>query len=79
MTAPSPVPGANPFGLTYQAQQYDNWVGGGQAPYSASTVFDALADAPAAGLTAATSPAHVFAENTNPPVGAGDNEPGGTP
>lgn len=67
MTAPGPVPGANPYVGTYQVKQFDTtW-----PPHE--SVLDALADPPDAGIAAETSPDHVFAENTDPPVGAGGN------
>lgn len=67
MTAPGPVPGTNPHTLTYQVKQYDTTIP------PRESVLDALADPPDAGIAAETSPDHVFAENTNPPVGAGGN------
>lgn len=67
MTAPGPVPGANPYTKAYQAKQFDcSWP-------PAESVLDALADPPAAGIAAEVSPDNVFEENTNPPVGAGGN------
>jgi hypothetical protein len=71
MTAPGPVSGANPWTLSYQSRQYDTSV-----PPRRS-VLDSLVTPPASGITAEVSPAKVFAENTNPPVGAGGNEPVG--
>lgn len=68
MTAPGPVPGTNPHTLSYQSKQFDTTIP------PRESVLDALASPPAAGITAETSPAHVFAENTNPPIGAGGNE-----
>jgi hypothetical protein len=74
MTAPSPIPGTNPYTLAYQNSQF-----GTDTPPAAVTpsftVFGHLQNPPAAGVTAAASPSVLFAENTNPPVGAGDNEP----
>lgn len=77
MSAPTPMYGANPWGGMYQTSQYDNWVAGGNQPYAAETVFNAVESPSAAGVAASASPSILFAENTNPPVGAGDNETGG--
>ena len=71
MTAPAPVPGNNPWQLTYQTKQYDTTV---PPQYS---VLDALAEPSQAALAAEVSPANVFAENASPPPGAGGNEPAG--
>lgn len=73
MTAPSPVPGANPYTLAYQNSQFGTDTPPGSVT-PAFTVFQHLADPPAAGVTASASPSLLFAENTNPPVGAGGNE-----
>lgn len=75
MTAPTPMYGANPYTGTYQKSQFDNWAGGGNTPWSTGTIFDTLVTPPSQAVTAAQSPRVVFAENTNPPVGAGGNEP----
>lgn len=65
MTAPSPVPGSNPYTLSYQVEQFDNtWP-------PAKTVLDSLKTPPASGISAETSPDKLFRENTSPPVGAG--------
>jgi hypothetical protein len=74
MTAPRPIAGTNPYTLGYQKAQFDSWLAGGQNPMSTNTVLDTLSNPPAAGITAEVSPAFLFAENTNPPVGAGGNE-----
>jgi hypothetical protein len=67
MTAPGPVPGTNPHTLSYQSKQFDTtW-----PPHE--SVLDALANPPAAGIAAETTPDHLFAENTDPPVGSGGN------
>lgn len=64
---PSPVAGANPFPLTYQTKQYDTTIPPRESP------LDALANPPAAGIAAETSPDEVFEENTNP-SSSGDTE-----
>ena len=71
MTAPGPLAGLNPWTKTYQTEQFDTT----QPP--AKSVLDSLATPPAAGITAETTPAHVFAERDNPPPGAGGNPSGG--
>lgn len=72
MTAPGPVPGTNPYTGAYQTQQYDQGLSASLPHgYADSSVFDALNAPPAAGVSAQTSPDHLFEENTNPPVGAG--------
>jgi hypothetical protein len=58
--------------LTYQVKQYDTTIP------PRESVLDALNAPPAAGIAAETSPAHVFNENTHPPVGAGGNTGNGT-
>lgn len=68
MTAPGPVSGANPYTLAYQSSQFSTAV-----PAKTKSVLDALANPPAAGITAETTPAHVFAARDTPPVGAGGN------
>lgn len=72
MTAPTPLYGANPYTLAYQSRQFDV-----QDDYRSTgqTVLDALVNPPAAGIAAEASPSIVFAENTNPTVGADDDEP----
>lgn len=70
MTAPGPVPGANPWIGTYQVKQYSTHI-----PPLTNSVLDALASPPASGVTA-ENPTNIYLENTNPPVGSGDNEPG---
>jgi hypothetical protein len=73
MTAPSPVPGANPWVGSYQTSQF----GTDTDPAStvpSFTVFQHLEDPPEAGVTASASPSILFNENTDPPVGAGGNE-----
>ena len=67
MTAPGPVPGANPYPLAYQSKQFDTSIP------PKETVLDSLVNPPAAGITAEASPSILFAENTNPPVWAGGN------
>jgi hypothetical protein len=69
-------PGANPWTLAYQQGQFDSWLAGGQSPMSTNTVLDTLASPPSAGITAEASPSILFLENTQPPVGAGGNDPG---
>lgn len=69
---PSPVAGANPYTLGYQSRQYSTSV-----PIKTVSVLDALATPPAAGITAETTPAHVFNTRDHPPIGAGGNEPAG--
>lgn len=75
MTAPTPLYGSNPYTGAYQKSQFDSWAGGGNTPWSNGTIFDTLVNPPAGAVAAATSPDKVFAANTSPPVGAGDNEP----
>lgn len=72
MSAPGPLPGSNPWSGTYQTEQFDQGHSA-ELPhgYGDHSVFDALDAPPAAGVTAQTSPDHLFEENTNPPVGAG--------
>lgn len=67
MTAPGPVPGANPYPLLYQVEQFDTTLP------AAKSVLDSLSDPPAAGITAEVTPDNVFAVRDNPPVGAGGN------
>jgi len=71
MTAPRPVAGSNPYTLGYQNGQYDTTIPPKESP------LDALTTPPQSGINAETSPDKVFAENTDPPVGAGGNESGG--
>lgn len=69
---PTPVAGSNPYVGNYQVEQFDcAW------PASKS-VLDSLKTPPAAGITAETTPAHVFAVRDNPPVGAGGNTGNGS-
>jgi hypothetical protein len=75
MTAPTPLYGSNPYTGAYQSSQFDNWAAGGIAPWSRGTVFDALENPPAAGVTASVSPTVEFAEETSPTPGANDDEP----
>lgn len=71
MTAPRPVAGPNPYTLMYQVAQYDTTIPPKETP------LDALNQPPQAGVDASSSPDKLFAENTDPPVGAGGNETGG--
>jgi hypothetical protein len=73
MTAPGPVPGANPHVLAYQNRQFSTAI-----PIKNVSVLDALTTPPAAGITAETTPAHVFASRDNPPVGSGGNTGSGS-
>lgn len=73
MTAPGPVAGANPYTLAYQTSQFSTAV-----PIKTKSVLDSLANPPAAGITAETTPAHVFNVRDNPPVGAGGNTGNGS-
>lgn len=75
MTAPTPLYGSNPYTGAYQKAQFDSWAGGGNTPWSTGTIFDTLETPPDGAVDAAVSPDKVFAENTNPPPGAGGNEP----
>jgi hypothetical protein len=81
MTAPTPPQGTyNPWTGAYQTQQYDiGTAASTPRGYSGSSILDDLANPPAAAVTASSSPQHVFNANTNPPVGAGGNEPGVPP
>lgn len=55
----------------YQTEQYDQGHGADQPHgYGDRSVFDALSSPPAAGVSAQSSPDHLFEENTNPPEGA---------
>lgn len=78
MTAPTPNYGPNPWGLAYQNSQF-----GTDTPPSATTpsftVFNHLADPPGSGVAASSSPDKVFAENTDPPIGAGGHETDSNP
>jgi len=81
MSAPGPVPGSNPWGLTYQAKQFDSWVAGGQTPSSARTIFDTLANPPAAGVAAENAikpPPYVFPEEDDGDGDTGDTGSGDT-
>lgn len=79
MTAPNPISGTNPWTGAYQNSQF----GTDTDPASVTpsfTVLDHLATPPEAGITAEASPSILFAENTDPPIGAGGNEhDGGVP
>jgi hypothetical protein len=75
MTAPTPLYGSNPYTGTYQKAQFDSWAGGGNTPWSNGTIFDTLANPPAAGVAAAESPSVELAEETSPTPGANDDEP----
>lgn len=68
MTAPGPVAGSNPYTLAYQTEQFSTAV-----PIKTKSVLDSLASPPAAGITAETTPTHVFNTRDHPPVGAGGN------
>lgn len=73
MTAPTPVPGNNPYVGGYQNSQFGTDTPPG-AVVPSFTVFQHLQTPPTAGVTASVSPSILFAENNNPPVGAGGNE-----
>jgi hypothetical protein len=69
---PTPVAGDNPYTGLYQTGQFDSGYSGViPRGYAHGTPFDALADPPEGAIDAATSPDHLYEENTDPPVGAG--------
>ncbi|HEY1466380.1 MAG TPA: hypothetical protein VGF11_04940 [Acidimicrobiales bacterium] len=76
MSGPIPEAGANPWTLGYQNSQFGTDTDPA-ATTPSFTVFGHLQNPPSAGVTASASPSILFSENTNPPIGAGDNEPGG--
>jgi hypothetical protein len=75
MTAPQPIAGTNPYPLAYQNSQFGTDTDP-SAVVPSFTVFAHLVNPPQAGVAASASPSILFAENTDPPVGAGGNEPG---
>lgn len=70
---PVPISGTNPYTGAYQTRQFSTAI-----PIKTVSVLDALANPPAAGITAETTPTHVFNVRDHPPVGAGGNTGNGS-